>query len=130
VGEAADGAAKLEAVARLRPDVVLLDLSMPRLEGMDAIATMRERSPASRIVALSGFMADEMDDAVRERGAHAYVEKGTGAGAIRDAVRAAAGAPDPQARAARRRERASVPAAALPSARERALAAAALRRRR
>ena len=39
-------------------------------------------------------MADEMADAVRERGAHAYVEKGTGAMAIRDAVRAAAGAPD------------------------------------
>ena len=94
VGEAADGEAGLEAVARLRPDVVLLDLSMPRLEGTEAIAAMRERSPESRIVALSGFMADEMADAVRERGAHAYVEKGTGAMAIRDAVRAAAGAPD------------------------------------
>jgi DNA-binding NarL/FixJ family response regulator len=94
VGEAADGQAGLEAVARLRPDVVLLDLSMPRLEGMDAIAAMRERSPESPIVALSGFMAGEVGDAVRERGAHAYVEKGTGVVAIRDAVRAAASAPD------------------------------------
>ena len=93
VGEAADGQAGLEAVARLRPDVVLLDLSMPRLEGMDAIEAMRERSPESRIVALSGFMAAEMADVVRERGAHAYVEKGSGVVAIHDAVRAAAGAP-------------------------------------
>jgi DNA-binding NarL/FixJ family response regulator len=92
VGEAGDGEAGVEAVARLRPDVVLLDLSMPRLEGIDAIAAMRERSPESRIVALSGFMAQDVADAVRARGAHAYVEKGTGAAAIRDAVRATAAA--------------------------------------
>jgi hypothetical protein len=49
VGEAADGHAGLEAVAALRPDVVLLDLSMPRLDGIDAIAWMLDRSPHSRI---------------------------------------------------------------------------------
>jgi DNA-binding NarL/FixJ family response regulator len=90
VGEAGDGEAGLEAVARLRPDVVLLDLSMPRLEGLDVIAAMRERSPHRRIVALSGFIAEDVADVVRARGAHAYVEKGTGVVAIRDAVRAAA----------------------------------------
>jgi DNA-binding NarL/FixJ family response regulator len=92
VGEACDGEAGLEAVSRLRPDVVLLDISMPRLEGLDAIGAMLERSPASRIVALSGYGAGEMAAAALERGAHAYVEKGTGATAIRDAVRAAAAA--------------------------------------
>jgi DNA-binding NarL/FixJ family response regulator len=98
VGEAGDGEAGLAAVAALRPDVVLLDISMPRLQGLDAIAAMRERSPASRIVALSGFGAGEMAAAALERGAHAYVEKGTGATAIRDAVRAAAAAaPGPPA---------------------------------
>ena len=90
VGEAGDGAAGLEAVAALRPDVVLLDISMPRLQGIDAIGAMLERSPCSRIVALSGFGAGEMAAAALARGAHAYVEKGTGATAIRDAVRAAA----------------------------------------
>jgi DNA-binding NarL/FixJ family response regulator len=92
VGEAGDGAAGLEAVAALRPDVVLLDISMPRLQGLDAIAAMLERSPHSRIVALSGFGAGEMAAAALERGAHAYVEKGTGVAAIHDAVRAAAAA--------------------------------------
>jgi DNA-binding NarL/FixJ family response regulator len=95
VGEAGDGEAGLEAVAALRPDVVLLDISMPRLQGLDAIGAMLERSPASRIVALSGFGADEMAAAALERGAHAYVEKGTGSTAIRDAVRAAAAAAHP-----------------------------------
>jgi DNA-binding NarL/FixJ family response regulator len=99
VGEASDGEAGLEAVAALRPDVVLLDISMPRLQGLDAIAAMLERSPASRVVALSGFTADEMATTALARGAHAYVEKGTGTRAIRDAIRSAAAAAGPPASA-------------------------------
>ena len=98
VGEAGDGEAGLVAIAALQPDVVLLDISMPRLQGLDTIGAMLERSPGSRIVALSGFSADDMAPAALERGAHAYVEKGTGATAIRAAVRAAAtAAPRPPA---------------------------------
>jgi DNA-binding NarL/FixJ family response regulator len=93
VGEAADGEAGVEVVADLRPDVVLLDLSMPRLQGIDAIEAMRERSPSSRIVAFSGHAADDMAEVALERGAHAYVEKGADLGAILDAVRGAAAGP-------------------------------------
>ena len=95
VGEAGDGAAGLAAVADLRPDVVLLDLWMPRLAGLDAIAEMRERSPGTRIVALSGFAAEDMEAAALARGAHRYLEKGSGLDAIRDAVHAAAAAGPP-----------------------------------
>ena len=78
VGEAGDGEAGLAAIADLCPDVVLLDISM------------RACAPACRIVALSGFTAAEMAAQAIARGAHAYVEKGTGVMAIRDAIRAAA----------------------------------------
>jgi DNA-binding NarL/FixJ family response regulator len=90
VGEAADGLAAIDAAERLQPDVVLLDLTMPILDGMDAIPTMLERAPAARVVALSGWSADRMEQAALAQGAIAYVEKSDDVQAIRDAVRAAA----------------------------------------
>jgi DNA-binding NarL/FixJ family response regulator len=87
VGEAGDGEAGVRVVGEVLPDVVLLDLSMPGMAGIEAIAQMRECAPGSRIVALSGFAAEDMEAAALERGAHAYVEKGTDLDAIRDAVR-------------------------------------------
>jgi DNA-binding NarL/FixJ family response regulator len=98
VGEAGDGEAGVAAVAALRPDVVLLDLSMPRCDGMAAIPRMRRESPATAIVALSGFDTERMAAAVRERGAYAYLEKGVAVDEIRAAIHGAhanarAGAP-------------------------------------
>jgi DNA-binding NarL/FixJ family response regulator len=90
VGEAADGLAAIDAAERLQPDVVLLDLTMPILDGMDAIPAMLERAPAARVVALSGWSADRMEQAALAQGAIAYVEKSDDVQAIRDAVRAAA----------------------------------------
>jgi DNA-binding NarL/FixJ family response regulator len=92
VGEAADGAEGVEGVAAVQPDVVLLDLSMPARDGLEAIPQMLERAPATRIVALSGFGAERMAGPVLEQGAHAYLEKGEDAGAIRQAIRAAVAA--------------------------------------
>lgn len=87
VGEAADGRAGIEGVARLRPDVVLLDLSMPVCDGLEAITGMLERSPGSRVIALSGFTADRMAAPMLEHGASAYLEKGTDLAVIADTVR-------------------------------------------
>jgi len=89
VGEAADGMAAIDEAERLQPDVVLLDLTMPILDGMDAIPVMLERAPAARVVALSGWGADRMQQAALDQGAIAYVEKSDDVQAIRDAVRMA-----------------------------------------
>jgi len=89
VGEAADGMAAIDEAERLQPDVVLLDLTMPILDGMDAIPVMLERAPAARVVALSGWGADRMQQAALDQGAIAYVEKSDDVQAIRDAVRLA-----------------------------------------
>jgi DNA-binding NarL/FixJ family response regulator len=89
VGEAADGVAAIDAAERLQPDVVLLDLTMPVLDGIDAIATVLERAPGTRVVALSGWGADRMAQAALDQGAVAYLEKTDDVQAIRAAVRAA-----------------------------------------
>jgi DNA-binding NarL/FixJ family response regulator len=89
VGEAADGVAAIGAAERLQPDVVLLDLTMPVLDGIDAIATVLERAPGTRVVALSGWGADRMAQAALDQGAVAYLEKTDDVQAIRAAVRAA-----------------------------------------
>jgi DNA-binding NarL/FixJ family response regulator len=90
VGEAGDGMAAIKAAERLQPDVVLLDLTMPILDGIDALPTLLERAPGARVVALSGWGADRMEEAALEQGAVAYVEKTDDVEAIRAAVRAAA----------------------------------------
>jgi DNA-binding NarL/FixJ family response regulator len=90
VGEAADGVAAIDAAERLQPDVVLLDLTMPILDGIDAIAGMLECAPGTRVVALSGWGADRMAEAALEQGAVAYLEKTDDVQAIRAAVHAAA----------------------------------------
>ena len=89
VGEASDGVAAIESAAELQPDVVLLDLTMPRLDGIDAIPALLERAPNARVVALSGWGADRMAAMALAQGAIAYVEKSEDVQAIRDAVRAA-----------------------------------------
>jgi DNA-binding NarL/FixJ family response regulator len=86
VGEAADGQEGVTGVERLKPDVVLLDLAMPVLDGFEAIPLMLECSPGTTIVALSGFTAERMAQLCIEQGAYAYLEKGEDATVIRDAV--------------------------------------------
>ena len=78
-GEAGDGAETVELAAAQQPDVILLDLSMPVMDGFEVIPELRRRAPDSKIVVLSGFMASRLGVDVLERGAHAYVEKGADA---------------------------------------------------
>ena len=77
VGEAGDGRSALEGIAEKRPTAVLLDLSMPDMDGLAAIPEIRSRVPEIAIVILSGFSADRMSESALKRGADGYVEKGT-----------------------------------------------------
>jgi DNA-binding NarL/FixJ family response regulator len=76
VGEAGDGAGALAGVLRTRPDVVLLDISMPDVDGLEVLRLLRERAPGTRVVIFSALSAAPVVRAARELGAHAYVVKG------------------------------------------------------
>jgi DNA-binding NarL/FixJ family response regulator len=89
VGEAGDGRSAIERIAEVQPAAVLLDLSMPDMDGFQAIPEIRAANPDLAIIVLSGFAADRMGERVLERGADAYVEKGSPIQEIRDVTRAA-----------------------------------------
>jgi len=84
VGEAGDAAAGIEAVSRLRPDVVLLDLSMPGMDGLEAIPLMRERHRPLGIVVFSNFAEARMADVAKDLGADRYIQKGEDFAALRE----------------------------------------------
>ena len=87
VGEAGDGRAALEGIAETRPAAVLLDLSMPDMNGLEAIPLIREGDPDVAIIVLSGFSAERMGPPAIDRGADGYIEKGTPIQDLRDATR-------------------------------------------
>jgi DNA-binding NarL/FixJ family response regulator len=76
-GEASNGLAAVEIYALVDPDVTLIDLSMPEMDGIEAIKTIRMRYPQSRFVVLSAF--DFVEDISKsfEAGASAYLTKDT-----------------------------------------------------
>jgi DNA-binding NarL/FixJ family response regulator len=86
VGEAGNAADAIAAVGGLQPDVVLLDLSMPGMDGLEAIPRLRESAPRMAIVVFSGFAADRMRQPALELGAARYVEKGEPLEAVRATV--------------------------------------------
>jgi DNA-binding NarL/FixJ family response regulator len=83
-GEAENGQQALSKVAELRPDVVVLDILMPKMNGIEAAPRIRKLAPATKIVLISGFLPPQFgSEALRLTGAEAYVEKWT---AVRDLV--------------------------------------------
>jgi len=75
VGEAGNGIEAIEAYQRHRPDVTLLDLRMPVMEGVDAIHRIRELDPRARIIILTTYDTDEEITRALKAGAKAYVLK-------------------------------------------------------
>jgi diguanylate cyclase (GGDEF)-like protein len=86
VGEAGDGEAVVALVADLRPDVVLLDLSMPKVDGLEALPRILEAAPWAGVVVLSGRDEAAAAPQVLALGAERFMAKPAGAAAIRDAV--------------------------------------------
>jgi DNA-binding NarL/FixJ family response regulator len=86
VGECEDGSEVVEAVSRLRPDVVVMDLSMPIMDGVTATAALRAAQPGPRVVVLTGEGA-AATARVKAAGAHALVPKGVRAGALLSCLR-------------------------------------------
>ena len=90
VGEAPNGEAAIESVAALQPDVVVIDLVMPGIGGVEAIRVLRVADAALGIVALSSYSdADQIRDAI-EAGANGYLVKSVDSDSLARAVRSAA----------------------------------------
>ncbi len=90
VGEAADGAAAIEQAAALRPDVVVMDLLMPGVDGIDATARIKAADPDIEIVAITSFVEEARIVAALEAGASGFLLKDAEADELAAAIRAAA----------------------------------------
>jgi len=89
VGEAADGLAALAATAKLRPDVVVMDLVMPGLDGIATTAELKTRHPSVEVVAITSFIEEERITAAIEAGASGFLLKDAEADDLAAAIRAA-----------------------------------------
>jgi len=89
VGEAADGEEALERAEQLDPDVILMDLVMPKRDGVSAMQELRERAPRSRVIVLTSFLDDDRLLPALEAGAAGYLLKNSQPAELARAVRAA-----------------------------------------
>ena len=89
VGEAADGSEAVALCSRVQPDVILMDLVMPRMDGATATRIIREKYPAVQIIALTSFKEDELVQNALMSGAIGYLLKNVGADDLAKAIRAA-----------------------------------------
>ncbi|MGZ4221834.1 MAG: response regulator [Solirubrobacteraceae bacterium] len=89
VGEAGDGAEAIEQARALEPDVILMDLVMPGLDGIGAMRQLRVRSPGSRVIVLTSFLEDERVLPAIQAGAAGYLLKNVAPAELARAIRAA-----------------------------------------
>lgn len=89
VGEAANGAEALTVAERCRPDVVLMDLMMPEMDGATATRRLRERHPEIQVIALTSFKEDDLVQGALAAGAIGYLLKNVSADELVGAIRSA-----------------------------------------
>jgi DNA-binding NarL/FixJ family response regulator len=76
VGEAVDGVDAVDQARELQPHLVLLDMAMPRMDGLQALPLIREAVPDVRVIVLSGFNQGTLEQEALAAGADRYVVKG------------------------------------------------------
>jgi two-component system, NarL family, response regulator LiaR len=87
VGEARDGVEGVSRARTLRPDVVLMDMNLPRMDGVEATRQIVQNDPAVRVLVLSNYMDDDKVLGVLKAGAKGYLMKDTASHELRQAVR-------------------------------------------
>jgi len=90
VGEASDGAEALKLCKKLKPDVVLMDLRMPNMDGLTAIEKLRAEQPEIAVIILTTFNEDELMFRGLQAGARGYLLKDTDRSTLFDTIHAAA----------------------------------------
>ena len=89
VGTVRDGLALLDAAAKLEPDVIVADISMPLLDGFGALAQLRKRNPAVKVVFITMYHEPALARAALDDGACGFVLKNLAPSELLDAIRAA-----------------------------------------
>ena len=90
VGEASDGAQAVAKACELRPDVILLDLEMPGVDGLSALHQFRQKAPDVRVIVFTAFDTDERIIKAVQAGAKGYLLKGAPRAELFEAVRVVA----------------------------------------
>jgi two-component system NarL family response regulator len=88
VGEAGDGSEAVTKFQQCHPDVVLMDLRMPKIEGIEAARTLRELDPEARIIALTSYQGDQDINRALEAGMRGYILKEMAHAEVGNAIRA------------------------------------------
>jgi len=89
VGEAANGEEALSLCAQTHPDVVLMDMVMPGVDGAEATQAIRQRHPQVQVIALTSFREEDLVERALKAGAISYLLKNVSAGELAEAIRAA-----------------------------------------
>lgn len=95
VGEAVDGREAVELARRLFPDVVIMDISMPGMNGIEAMRHLIRDNPRSKVIMLSMYSSGPLVQSVMAAGAAGYVLKGSDFSELAAAIRSACGQPSP-----------------------------------